>query len=220
MKTVSRIVLVISSVLLVVSLVGCASANVLANPNAKFPLPVDDKAPAFLFPVNLSHLGSSGDPLVMGVSVTAGVASKFGAKVVSGQQLFDLVGNLSFELAEVIDSQAKAGEWTMTGSAEKTATSLANIMSKIMGALADLKLIDKGMNFKYIIAVHSHGAMSMVPGVLDVDSWGGIYDVQTKEILSYIESKNTMADDPSGASIIAQLPDTYNGIIQHLIDGK
>ena len=220
MKTVSKIVLVICSIMFAVSLVGCASASVLANPNAKFPLPVDDKAPAFLFPVNLSHLGSSGDPLVMGVSVTAGVAGKYGAKIVSGQQLFDLVGNLSFELAEAIDSQAKAGEWKMTGSAEKVASGLATLMTKLMGALADLKLIPAGMTFKYIIAVHSHGSSGMIPGQLDVDSWGGIYDVETKEILSYIESKNSMVDDPSGASIIAQLPDTYNGIIQHLIDGK
>jgi hypothetical protein len=219
-KTVSKIVLVICSILLATSLVGCASANVLANPNAKFPLPVDDKAPAFLFPVNLSHLGSSGDPLVMGVSVTAGVASKYGAKIVSGQQLFDLVGNLSFELAEAIDSQAKAGEWKMTGSAEAVASGLATLMSKLMGALADLKLIPAGMTFKYIIALHSHGSSGMVPGMLSVNSWGGIYDVETKEILSYISADNTMADDPSGAAILAQLPDTYNGIIQHLIDGK
>ncbi len=206
-------------------LAGCFGADVKVNPSIKgsLPLEVSDTKPAFLFPVNLSHCGTSGDPLAMGISVTAGIAAKFGKKVISGQQLFDLVGNLSFELAETIDSQARAGEWKMVGSAETIATALSNLMNKILEGLAGLGLVEKGFQFKYIIALHSHGdKMAGVGGVsaIKIQSWGGIYDIDTKEILTYINKENVVADDPAGAAVLAQLPNVYNGIIENLINGK
>lgn len=196
----------------------CASAQIKTNPNATFPLAVNAEAPAFLFPINLSHLGSGGDPLLMGATVTGGVAQKFGKDVVSGQQLFDLVGNLSYELAESIQSQANAGTWAMTGSAEKTATDLSGTMTKITGQLVDKKLVEKPINFKYIIALHSHGSSTMGGTMLAVESWGGIYDANTKEILSYISSKDNFANKPE--AVMAQLPSVYNGIISKLLAGQ
>ena len=121
---------------------GCG-AEIKLNPTAKFPLPVSEEAPAFLFPINLNHLGSKGDPALMGVSVTAGIVAKYGKQVVSGQQLFDLVGNLSWELAETIDAQARANTFAMTGAAEQIATALSNLMEQIVQKLVDLKLLDK-----------------------------------------------------------------------------
>lgn len=66
------------------TLAGCGSAAVVANPDAKFPVAATDDAPAFLFPINLSHAGlkASGDPtkaLAMSVSVT-GQSPRSGAR--------------------------------------------------------------------------------------------------------------------------------------------
>jgi len=198
---------------------GCSGAKVLTNPTAKFPLAIDEKSPAFLFPINMSHLGSIADPNLMGASVTAGVIGKYGAKLISGQQLFDLVGNLSFELAETIESQVNANKWEMTGSAEGTATTLANMMENIMKTLASLKLIQPGYSFQYIICLHSHGSKGMIPMKLDVDTWGGIYDVKTKQILCYMDSKSSMMDDDKGVAILGQLPKVYNDLLGALISG-
>ena len=195
---------------------GCG-AEIKVNPNAKFPLPLSAETPAFLFPINMSHLGAKGDPTLMGVSVTAGVIAKFGKQLISGQQLFDLVGNLSFELAETIDSQAKANTWGMTGAAEQVATALSNLMEQIIQKLVDLKLLDKPIKFKYIIALHSHGETAMGGKMLKVNSWGGIYDSETKEILSYINSINTMVNDDK--ALLAQIPLTYNDILAKLVTG-
>lgn len=206
-------------VLLVALVGGCSSAKVLTNPDAQFPLPINDKTPAFLFPVNLSHAGSSGDPLAMGIVVTGGIASKFGKTVISGQQLFDLVGNLSWELAERIDSEARSGRWVMTGPAEAVASNMSKIMESVLAKLAELKLMEAGYKFRYIIAVHSHGSKNKL-GMLAINSWGGIYDVHTKKIVSYINTTNNVLDDASGKAVLAQLPGIYNGIIEKLIGGK
>jgi hypothetical protein len=200
------------------SAIGCATAKVDVNPAVAFPLAVSDAAPAFLFPINLSHAGTKGDPLVQGLSVSAGIAAKFGAKVVSGQQLYDLVGNLSFELAEVIQSQAREGSFTMTGPAQRVASDLAMKMKEIMNMLAKLKLVPEGYRFKYIIAVHSHGSPALIPGSVDVNSWGGIYDVDTNQILAYIEQTDTIVNEES--AVLGQLPGIYNSIIERLINGK
>lgn len=198
--------------------VGCASAKIKGNPDVKFPLAVSEEAPAFLFPVNLGHLGSGGDTTLMGATVTGGVINKFGKQVVSGQQLFDVVGNMSYELAEAIKGQADANQWVMSGSAEKTANDLSKMMEVIITKAVDLKLLDKPIKFKYIIAVHSHGSAGMGGTMLDVESWGGIYDTETKQIVSYIEGKDSYANQP--AAVMAQLPSAYNGIIAKLIAGK
>lgn len=196
---------------------GCG-AEIKVNPNAKFPLPLSAETPAFLFPINMSHLGAKGDPTLMGVSVTAGVIAKFGKQLISGQQLFDLVGNLSFELAETIDAQAKANTWGMTGAAEQVATALSNLMEQIIQKLVDLKLLDKPIKFKYIVALHSHGETAMGGKMLKVNSWGGIYDSETKEILSYINSVNTMVNDDK--ALLGQIPLTYNDILAKLVKGN
>lgn len=198
--------------------VGCASASVKTNPDAKFPLEVSDTKPAFLFPVNLGHLGAGGDTTLMGVTVTGGVISKFGKSVVSGQQLFDLVGNLSYELAESMRSQVEAGQWKMTGDAKRVADDLAGKMETILSTLADKGLIDKGLKFKYIIGLHSHGSPGMGGATLAVDSWGGIYDIDSGDIISYIESKDNYANKPE--AVMAQLPSAYNGIIEKLLAGS
>lgn len=205
---------------LLVGLTGCGP-SVMKNPHAKFPLAVSDKAPAFLFPINMSHAGVTGNPTAQGLAVTAGIAAKFGKTVISGQQLFDLVGNLSFELAEAISSQAHNQTWVMTGGAETVASGLANIMTTILNKLAALNLIPAGYKFKYIIALHSHGEVKQAPvgpAVVSISSWGGIYDTETKEILCYLESSDTVPNEEKSA--LVTLPLTYNKIIDHLLKGE
>jgi len=199
-------------------LVGCGSAQVKVNPGAKFPLDISEATPAFLFPINMSHLGAKGDALKMGLSVTAGVIAKFGKKLISGQQLFDLVGNLSWELAETVDAQVRNGSFQMTGGAEKIATALAGLMEKIISTLVELKILDKPIQFKYIVALHSHGSSSMGGKMLKVNSWGGIYDVTTKEIISYINDESTYANEET--ALLGQIPLAYNAILEKLIAGS
>jgi hypothetical protein len=195
----------------------CGGAQIKVNPNVKLPLPVTAEAPAFLFPVNLTHLGSKGDATAMGITVTAGIIAKYGKKVVSGQQLFDLVGNLSWELAETIEAQVRNGSFQMTGSAERIASALSALMEKIIQKLVELKVLDKPLKFKYIIALHSHGTSKLGGKMLGVNSWGGIYDVDTKEILTYINSEDTMANDDK--ALLGQVPNVYNNIIEKLLTG-
>jgi hypothetical protein len=198
----------------------CGAAAIKTNPAATFPVPAEDNAPAFLFPINISHAGTSGNADAIGAGVTAAFAGKYGKKVVSGQQLFDLVGNLSFELAEGIRSSVEGGRWTMGGSEEKVASDLAAKMEDILNKLAELGLIEKGYKFKFIIALHSHGANGMLPKSVNVNSWGGIYEVESKAIWTYIDANNTIVDDGAGAAVLGLLPDAYVGIVDRLMAGK
>src|SRR5204862_6674864 len=54
--------LLVVGLLSLAALTGCAGAKIMTNPATTFPLDVSEAKPAFLFPVNLSHLGSGGDP--------------------------------------------------------------------------------------------------------------------------------------------------------------
>ncbi len=198
-------------------LVACGGPTILTNPNTKFPLALSETEPMFLFPINMSHLGAEGDPLAMGISVSAGIIGKFGKTVISGQQLFDLVGNLSFELAEQIQSQVGANTWDMTGGAEPIASNLANLMTNILQKLVELGLLPQGYKFKYIIALHSHGTAGVGGKFLNVETWGGLYEVESKTILSYIKSEDSYANEE--AAILGQLPLKYNAIIENLVNG-
>lgn len=205
------------TVLATSSAIGCASAQLKLNPAVQFPLPVNAEAPAFLFPINMSHLGAKGDPMAMGLSVSGGIIAKYGTSVISGQQLFDLVGNLSFELAEAVQSQVRNGSYEMKGTAETIASTLAGLMEKIISTLVDLKLLDKPIHFKYIIVLHSHGEAAMAPGMLKVNTWGGIYDIDSKQIADYIEDTSTYANEE--AAMLGQIPLAYNAIVEKLIAG-
>jgi hypothetical protein len=143
--------------------------------------------------------------------------AKYGAEVISGQQLFDLVGNLSFELAEGIRTQVQAKSFEMSGPAERIASDLSALMEAIVTKLVELGVVSNAPKFKYIIALHSHGSTIAGGKVLKVESWGGVYDVETKQVISYIESVNNFPNKPE--AVTASLPGTYNGIIGSLLSG-
>jgi len=213
----SKFVSVAVVVVLALSMFACGGSVVKVNPAAQFPLPISEQTPGFLFPINMSHLGSAGDPLAMGLAVSGGVIGKFGKTLISGQQLFDLVGNLSYELAETVDAQVRNGSFEMSGSAEPIASALANLMEQIIAKLVELKLLDTPIKFKYIIVLHSHGESSMGGKMLKVNSWGGIYDSETKQILSYINDISTYANEET--ALLGQIPLAYNAILEKLIQG-
>ena len=114
--------------------------------------------------------------------------------------------------------QVQAKLFDMSGGAEPTAKMLADLMNKILEKLTELGLLPAGYKFKYIICLHSHGAAATVPGSLSVESWGGIYESESKTILSYIESKDTYVDDEK--VILGQIPLAYNKIIEQLLQGN
>jgi hypothetical protein len=195
---------------------GCTASVTLA-PGVKYPLPISDQAPAFVFPVNLTHLNSKVDQTALMATVTAGVTAAFKGKVIAGQPLFDLVGNLSWELAETIDMEVKQSTWTMAGPGERIAEELSKITESILNKLAELNLIPKGYRFKYIVAVHSHGQAQSIAGkdMLTINTWGGIYDIETKGILAYINSVDRIPNDDK--SPLVTIPGVYKKVISALI---
>jgi hypothetical protein len=105
----------------------------------------------------------------------------------------------------------------MTGSAEAVASALANLMEQIIAKLVELKLLDTPIKFKYIVVLHSHGETALGGKMLKINSWGGVYDSETKEILSYINSIDTVANEET--ALLGQIPLVYNGILEKLLAG-
>jgi hypothetical protein len=58
----------------------------------------------------------------------------------------------------------------------------------------------------------------MAGQMLKVNSWGGIYDTDTKQILSYINSIDSYPNKPE--AVMGQLPMAYNKIIEQLLAGQ
>jgi hypothetical protein len=153
----------------------------------------------------------------MGEAVAASVIAKFGATVISGQQLFELVGNLSYELAETIDNEVRHGTFMMSGSGEAVAATVANVMERVVPQLVNLGVLKSPLKFKYIIVVHSHGETEAGGTMVKVNSWGGIYDTETKQITAYVNATDTYANEEK--ALRGQLPLAYDNIIEKLIQG-
>jgi len=201
---------------IMVLLGGCA-ASVKINPAARFPLPLSSESPAFLFPINMAHVGARCDPTLLATAVSFGVAAKLGNHIVSGQQLHDAVGTLSFELAESIDVQARANTWTMGGAAEPVALATANVMEQVTQKLIDLKTLERPTRFRYVIALHSHGDPTMGGDALRIITWGGIYDLDTREIVAYTSRVDTLANEEK--TLLAELPPIYTAVAEQLTRG-
>lgn len=198
---------------------GCSSTELMVNPEASFPVEVSSDSPAFIFPISL-HFGGSADKEKVNVALTAGVVSEFGASVVGGQQLYDFVGNLSWSLGENMRRNVNSGEWEMTGYAKETAEELAAKMEGIMNMLAELGLVEPGFNFKYIIVLHADGNTPRiaVPDTVSFTAFGGLYDIESNSILSYLETDVTLADDE--ITLLGQIPMEFNKIVKNLLAGE
>jgi len=193
---------------------GCAS-NVKQNSGYNFPLDVSDTNPSFIFPVSLH--GVPGNTIEVGLAITAGATAENGTAVISGQQLYSSVGNLSWTIGENMRRHVNNGQFQMTGSAERVAKDLKHAMEKLTKSLKSSGVIsDPNFTFKNVIVLHvDYTGGIQVPGVNRVVAFGGIVDLEKLEVVSYIEKELMLADDHD--SILAQMPVEMNRIIDDLI---
>lgn len=202
----------------VVTLAAGCGAAVKQNPSVRFPLTITEKDPALLFPIDLSGVYPDGDPLIMGTTVAAGVTPYYGGRLVAGQPAFELVGNLSHELAEAIRDQAHAGAWTMTGPAERVASGLANLMDRLLGELRERDVaMPADYRARYVIALHTRRIGDADDGSMRLRSWGGIYDNETRSIVCYTSDDSELAGDQR--TLFIELPRIYQRMIDRLLRG-
>jgi len=213
MKKTSLYSILLSGVL-ALSVVGCSSSTVKRNADQEFPLEVTAAAPAFIFPISLH--GVPGDTAEVGLAISSGAVTEYGASVISGQQLYSVVGNLSWTLGENMRRQANQDKLEMTGSAEQYAIELDQKMKTLTGKLKDAGVItNKDYNFKYVVVLHVDSASGMkVPMMTNVTAFGGVMDMETRKIVSYIEKDLTLSED----AILAQMPVEMNKIIAELLE--
>ena len=154
----------------------------------------------------------------VGLAISSGAVAKYGTSVISGQQLYPMVGNLSWTLGENMRRQANAGKMEMTGSAATYAQQLDSKMKLLTDKLKGMGAIkDANYDFKYVIVLHVDSAGGIpLPGVKQVTAFGGIMDMQSQQIVSYIEKDLSLSDD----AILGQMPAEMNAIIAELIDDK
>jgi hypothetical protein len=204
---------VFSAVLLSLALSGCSSSMTKRNADQAFPLAVNAKSPAFIFPISLH--GVPGDNLKTGLAISSGAVGEFGSAVISGQQLYSAVGNLSWTLGENMRRQVAKDKMEMTGSAAKHAKELDSKMKMLTGKLKGLGAIkDPNYNFKYVIVLHVDSASGMqIPFMKKVTAFGGVMDMETQKIVSYIEKDITLAE----SAVLAQMPVEMNKIISELL---
>ncbi len=192
-----------------------SAASIKKNSDYNFPLEVDTTAPAIIFPITLH--GVPGDSQEVGLAITAGVASKHGKSVISSQQLYSMVGNMSYSLAEGMRKRAKKKKYSMDSSADELTSSIDELTT----ALKKISAVSDDYQFKYAIVLHvdsTKGSLS-IPGtklgVKRVVAFGGIIDIEKNEIVNFIEEKVTLAN--SDQLILGQMPKEMNNIVEKLL---
>ncbi|GIC76862.1 hypothetical protein [Moritella sp. F3] len=112
--------------------------------------------------------------------------------------------------------QASQDKLEMTGSAEQYAIELDKKMKTLTGKLkASGVLTNKDYNFKYVVVLHVDSAGGIpIPMMTKVTAFGGVMDMDTRKIVSYIEKDLTLSQD----AILAQMPIEMNKIIAELLD--
>lgn len=200
-------------------MLGCNSTNVQQNKKYEAPATISTASPALIFPVSLH--GVPGNSEQVGLAITGGVASKYGASVISAQQLYPVVGNLSWTLGESMRRNVQNGEYSLTGwSSSKVADDLTFAMDKLTSSLKSANVVsDKNFNFEHVIVLHIDSAGGIpVPGVNRVTAFGGLVNTKTEEVITYIEKDLVLADDVD--TILAQMPIEMNNIVAELVTHK
>ncbi len=210
----SSLISIVVSAALALTLGGCSSSMVKRNADQQFPLDITTTEPAFIFPISLH--GVPGDTTEVGLAISGGAVSEFGSAVISGQQLYSVVGNLSWTLGENMRRQAARDKLEMTGSAKKYADELDGKMKVLTSKLKDLGAIkDKNYDFKYVVVLHVDSASGMqIPFLKKVTAFGGVLDLETSKIVSYIEKDITLSE----SAVLAQMPVEMNKIIAELLN--
>ncbi len=99
------------AVTLLIFVAGCVSTTVKKNSSYQFPIAVSANKPALIFPMTLH--GVPGDRQQVGLAISTGIIAKQGVSVISTQQLYSLVGNLSYSVGENIRKQANKGNFEL-----------------------------------------------------------------------------------------------------------
>lgn len=180
-----------------------------------FPVKVSADAPALIFPITLH--GVPGDTQEVGLAITAGAVSQHGKSVISSQQLYSLVGNMSYSLAEKMRKRANKKKYSMSDVSDDLSDSIGSLSDALKKAGA----VSEDYNFKYAVVLHvdsAKGGLS-VPGfgsvVKKVVAFGGIIDLETNEIVAYLEEKLTLADNDK--IILGQMPKEMGEIVEKLL---
>ncbi|MDC7224995.1 MAG: hypothetical protein PQJ60_14700, partial [Spirochaetales bacterium] len=196
---------------------GCASGpTLLVNPDVEFPVNITAEAPAFVVPISL-HFSGSFDKELVELTLTGGMAAEFNGAVVSGQQAYDMVGNLSWSLGENIRRNAQDGDWVVAGYALDNLNELKGKMGAITDLMVSLGLVEDGFEFQYAVVLHADTEGKAIPKTVKFVAFGGLVNLQTGEILTYIEKEVVIADNE--ATALAQIPVEFNKIIATLMAG-
>lgn len=217
MKTFSKLMIATTFVASML-LAGCSSGPMLlVNPEVTFPVEITSDAPAFVVPISL-HFSGSFDRELVELTLTGGMAAEFAGAVVSGQQAYDMVGNLSWSLGENIRRNAQDGDWEVAGSALNDLNELKGKMTGITSLMSSLGLVEEGFDFKYAVVIHADSEGKALPKMVKFVAFGGLVDLQTGQIISYIEKEVSIVDNE--ASALGQIPVEFNKIIAALMAGE
>jgi hypothetical protein len=196
---------------------GCKSGPLLLlNPEVEFPVDITAEAPAFVVPISL-HFSGTFDKDKVELALTGGMAAQFKGAVISGQQAYDMVGNLSWSLGENMRRNAQNEKWVMSGYAKDNLDELNGLMSGITDLLSTLGLVEPGFEFQYAIVLHADSEGMRLPKTTSFVAFGGLVDLKTGQIMSYIEKQVRIADN--SATALAQIPMEFNKIIETLMVG-
>lgn len=218
MKNYSKMIFAAIALLAVTMFIGCASApSLLLNPEVTFPVAVTADSPAFVVPISL-HFSGTFDRELVELTLTGGMAAEFEGAVISGQQAYDMVGNLSWSLGENIRRNAQDGDWVVAGSALDNLNELKTLMGGISKLLVGLGLVDEGYEFEYAVVIHADTEGMALPGFVKFVAFGGLVNLQTGQICSYIEKEVNIVDNE--ATALAQIPLEFNKIISTIISGE
>ena len=196
---------------LLITVVGCASTTVKKNSNYQFPIAVSANQPALIFPMTLH--GVPGNRQQVGLAISTGILAKQGVSVISAQQLYDLVGNLSYTVGENIRKKANKGNFELKGRARKVGQDLKFAVEKLSVALNSTGVKSK-FNRVIVLHVDSNSGLKL-PGMDRVIAFGGIVDLDNLQIISFIEKELTLVDDKD--TVLKQMPIEMNLIVDELI---
>lgn len=173
----------------------------------------------FVMPVNM-HVQYA-EPTAtnkLGAGFFLGMAGKFGEGVFGGQILIDVVEkcvpNLSFDLAEALLGAAQGSGMPHGGNVQgmkfpeayaAIPDKMVQMVEKFVATLKELGVLDKLKDLKinipdpfkidYVLAAHMHEHNGTLPKTKTLEVWGGIYDTNTRDIVSVTWFESTAPED-------------------------
>ncbi|HNV46334.1 MAG TPA: hypothetical protein PLE73_01685 [Spirochaetota bacterium] len=196
---------------------GCAS-TVRVHPRVTFPLALTEGAPVLIFPINLDYTGAPIDSRKSWPTLASGIAARLGKNAVWDGRLYDMAGNLSFELPEAMDAAMRAGQWRLDGGRERIAVALEVVVRRMTKSLVASRQVPRDFMFTHVLVVHSRGRVTLGGTAISHESWGGVYRVADRTIVSFVRTPMTIAH--AKGEMPARLSELYARMAADLIAGK